>query len=163
MRQQLPTLRHLAAITALAALPLFAPAASTIAQQATPVAAGDRVRVIAATGRQARHKGTVVAVRGDTLQLDRGGSDPLAIPFGSVARLDRSLGDGRCSGLGARTACMLLAGLSGTLVGGAIGFYTTQDGSDLAGMGALFGAPVGFIVGLVVGGFVGGERWQRIR
>jgi hypothetical protein len=57
---------------------------------------------------------------------------------------------------------MLGGALAGTLVGGAIGYFGTQDGSDMAGIGVLLGGPVGLIVGLVVGGLVGGERWQRI-
>jgi hypothetical protein len=58
---------------------------------------------------------------------------------------------------------MLLGALAGTLVGGAIGYFGTQDESDMAGIGVILGAPVGLIAGLVVGGLVGGERWQRIR
>jgi hypothetical protein len=102
-------------------------------------------------------------VRGDTLLLDRHGSDPIALPLVSVARLERSLGGGRCSGPGPRARCMLLGGLAGTVVGGAIGFFGTQGLDDMAGIGVLLGAPVGLIVGLIVGGIVGGERWERIR
>lgn len=156
-------MRRLGPIAAAAALLSFAPAASIVAQQHTPLVAGERVRVVLAIGRQPRHTGTVVALRGDTLVLDRRNSEPIALPLVSVARVERSLGRGRCGGAGARAACMLGAALAGMAVGGAIGYFATQDGSDIAGMGALLGAPVGFIVGLVVGGLVGGERWQRIR
>jgi hypothetical protein len=141
----------------------FAPVASINAQQTAPLAAGERVRVVVATGRQARYTGTVAAVRGDTLVLDRRNSEPIALPLASVARVERSLGRGRCGGAGARARCMLLGALAGTLVGGAIGYFGSQDGSDMAGIGVILGAPVGFIAGLVVGGLVGGERWQRIR
>jgi hypothetical protein len=105
----------------------------------------------------------VLAVRGDTLVLDRHGSAPITLSLASVGRLERSLGRGHCGGAGARARCVLMGGFAGVLVGGAIGFFGTQDGSDMAGIGVLLGAPAGLIVGLLVGGIVGGERWERIR
>ena len=155
-------LNRLAAAAA-AALASFEPSGAIAAQQTAPVAVGERVRALVAVGRQRRHTGIVLAVRGDTLVLDRPGSDPLALSLASVARLERSLGGGRCSGLGPRTRCVLLGGLAGVVVGGAIGFLTTQGLDDFAGIGVLLGAPVGLIAGLVAGGIVGGERWHRVR
>ncbi len=156
-------MRHLGTIATAAAMVLIAPAASIGAQPPAPLAAGERVRVVFATGRQVRHTGTVAAVRGDTLVLNRRNSEPIAVSLASVVQVERSLGRGRCGGAGARARCMLVSGLAGTVVGGAIGFFTTQSASDMAGIGVIFGAPVGLIVGLVVGGFVGGERWERVR
>lgn len=156
-------MKHLGPIAGAAALLSIAPAVSIGAQPTAPLATGDRVRVVFATGRQARHTGTVAAVRRDTLVLDRGNAEPIAFPLTSVVQVERSLGQGRCSGAGARVRCILVSGLAGTVVGGAIGFFATQNASDMSGIGVLLGAPVGLIVGLVAGGFVGGERWERVR
>jgi hypothetical protein len=48
------------------------------------------------------------------------------------------------------------------LVGGVIGYTTTQSPGDTSGIGVLWGAPAGLVVGMLVGNFVGGERWERV-
>jgi hypothetical protein len=149
-------------LAAAAALVSFDPSGAIAAQQAARVTVGERVRAVVALGRQPRYTGTVLAVQRDTLVLDRSGSSPIALSLASVVRLERSLGDGRCSGAAARTKCVLMGGLAGVVVGGAIGFFGTQNAGDMAGIGVLLGAPVGLVVGLVVGGIVGGERWERV-
>ncbi|MDQ3996760.1 MAG: hypothetical protein M3303_07045 [Gemmatimonadota bacterium] len=156
-------MRLLSRLAVAAALVSFEPSGAIAAQQTARVAVGERVRAVIAVGRQPRHTGTVLAVRGDTLVLDRRGSGPIALSLASVARLERSLGAGRCSGFGGRGRCLLAGGLAGVVVGGAIGFFGTQDGGDMAGIGVILGAPVGLIVGLLVGSIVGGERWERVR
>jgi hypothetical protein len=155
--------KHLGPIAAAAALLSVAPAASTGAQPTAPLAAGERVRVVIATGRPARHTGTVTAVRADTLVLNRRNSEPITVSLASVAQVERSLGPGRCAGAGARVRCMLRSGVAGTVLGAAIGYFGTQGAKDMPGVGVILGAPVGLIVGLVVGGLVGGERWERVR
>jgi hypothetical protein len=156
MRDRLPTL-------AIAVLLLFAPAASTIAQVATPVAVGDRVRVFTA-GHARPLIRRVVGVQSDTLLLgQRGGGAPQAVPFGSVTRLDRSSGAGFC-GHARRVGCVLGGTVLGAVVGGIVGNVATQcSGCEDPGIGALAGIPVGGLLGLIVGAVVGGERWERVQ
>jgi hypothetical protein len=135
--------------------------APMVAQQAAPVGAGQRVRVRAGVPLR-YHTGTVAALHVDTLVLDQGRRGRVALPLASVVQLERSAGPGRCAAPGARLACIVGGGLVGALVGGVIGYTTTQGPGDLSGIGVLWGVPAGLVVGMLVGNFVGGERWERV-
>ena len=155
-----------------AALAAFTSAPATLrAQFPADVQSGARVRLwIPEPNRQAEGplhrqllRGTVAGITPDTLRLSiNGAAGTIAIPRGSVRRLELSRGVSRPASAFERAV--------GGAIGGAVSWALLNDprrrggphyGTDwrAAGVGASWGAGIGAVTGLIFPY----ERWQRVR
>jgi hypothetical protein len=157
---------RLALVLAAVSLSALIPCPAVLAQQAA-VTAGQRVRVEWSDA-QRRHRavGTVLDVRGDSLDLtDAAGVRTLAVA--GLERIDlrmprsRSRGAARGAGVGAVVGLAL-----GFAAGAAVIPSNCREGEDctfgyaiLASLGTSYGA----MIGAIAGAFSPGRRWQRVR
>jgi hypothetical protein len=141
---------------------LIAPAAPLLAQDPA-LRPGDRVRV-----QQPDHRpitGTLIAVRSDSILIDRaggGGAGEVAVPrLAPGVTLDVSTGKGTHAGLGALIGGGL--GTAATLVflQGFCGGDTLCDGDEQVKAFAILALPPA-VVGGVIGAFVPRERWRSV-
>ncbi len=108
---------------------------------------------------------TLLAHQGDTLSLrPEGTQDSLALPFGSITRLEVSAG--RSSHVGQGMGLGFLSGVSIGAIVGAIS-YTPSGCSFLCGRGfdAVAGGLAGGLLGTLIGGFMGArqtDNWERV-
>jgi hypothetical protein len=154
-------------------LALAAP--EVLAQEATPLVPGTRVRVGLPT--VADHRGwriervehltgTVTALHDDTLSVDVGGSSPTAVALSRVSTIEVSHGTKSNVGKGA-----LIGGLVGVALGGAAhavgcgsevyGEEVSCSGGEAAGGVALFGLG-GAAAGALIGALIGSEGWEQV-
>lgn len=133
--------------------------ADLLAQQAPPVAPGDRVRVTTRT----KLVGNLVTLSADTCVLHVEGRDAsLSLPIASLTKFEVSRGrkSNALKGLG-------IGFLGGAAVGALIGLGLDEEGGEVsAGTWALIGAAPGAVVGAVVGVAVGAstktDRWEVV-
>lgn len=137
------------------------------AQQETPVAPGDRVRVTAPTAVSGRFVGTVMEISADTCVLAvEGRAEPLTLPLASVTKLEVSRSRRSHYGKGA------LTGLAVGAAAGAILGAVTFSGSCLlesqpcpvagAAVGAVGLGLAGALVGAAVVGVTETDRWETV-
>jgi hypothetical protein len=110
--------------------------------------------------------GKLVALRGDTLFVDVGGSNPTPVALSRVSTVEISHGTKSNAGKGA-----LIGGLSGAALGGAamagacsaeiLGEEASCGGSEVAGGVVLFGLG-GAAAGALIGALARSEGWQQI-
>jgi hypothetical protein len=141
-------------------------APASVAAQSGGLASGDRVRVTAAA--RGAQEYSLVAVRGDTLQVRRSGAgaDEL-IPLQTVERLEvRRAAPPR----GETVVRRMMYGVAiGAVAGGVLLTVTDDDQffADSRGGSAVIGAAAGGVVGGGVGliaGLVGErDRWENVR
>lgn len=133
-----------------------------------PLEIGTRVRVSSSTPGLFRSPrvATVLAEQGDTLSLrPEGTQDSLALPLGSITRLEVSAGTGSRVGRG-----MGLGLLGGAVIGAVWGAASYGPcGCDVPlsrGGHAALGGLGGGLIGLFVGGFIGAgletENWKGV-
>jgi hypothetical protein len=154
-------------VSLVAAFVLTSPAALFSQEQAT-VAPGDRVRVTAPTVDPDPFVGKLVALGTDTCVLEvEGRPGHSALPFGSVERLEVSLGQktkaGQYAGMG---------GLIGGVMGVGIALGACSGGEcegvtgDLTGAAAVVfgigGAGVGALLGAGIGSGIKVDRWETV-
>lgn len=141
----------------LVAIALVVPA-PLLAQQDTPLAPGAKIRVTASRALPRREVGSFTAARNDTLWMQGGSSDQVAVPLATVERLEVSAGR-------ARLKWALIGGAVGLLAGGVIGGRAGAE-DDITGTGAAAGFTVGALQGVVIGAAVGGlaapRRWRLV-
>jgi hypothetical protein len=162
---------RIAALIAL--LSLTAP--EILAQQATPLVPGTRVRVGLPTVTDhdgwristVEHlTGKATALRGDTLFVDVGGPSPTPVALSRVATIEVSHGTKSNVGKGA-----LIGGLVGVALGGAAyavgcgselyGQEVSCSGGEVAGGVVLFGLG-GAAAGALIGALIRTEGWEQI-
>ena len=141
----------------LVAIALVAPA-PLLAQQATPLPPGAKIRVTATQTLPRREVGSFTAARNDTLWMQAGSSNQVAVPLATVERLEVSAGR-------ARLKWALIGGAVGLLAGGVLGGRAGAE-DDFTGTGAAAGFTVGALQGVVLGAAVGGlaapRRWRVV-
>jgi hypothetical protein len=147
---------------------MVAPVATIAAQQAPPVKAGDRVRVIAPGVSGSPFVGAVVALEADSLVV-HDSMDTWRLSLASVEKVDLSQG---------RKSHALLGAGIGFVVGGGVAIavlYTggstslcdqsanqdAMNSGECIGLTALGGA-AGAGLGAIIGGLIRTERWQNI-
>ncbi len=142
------------------------------------VSVGARVRITAPYLSKRPLVGTVVTAGADTLKVRlESNAIPLAIPLGSVTRLDVSSGKKRNAGKGALIG-LFVGGVAGAVVWAAYGerelvsrrsdeeflfFSSTSDwfSCTIGGCAAFLGG-VGLVVGNVLGGIIKTEKWKPV-
>jgi len=115
-----------------------------------PVEAGERVRARLANGGVIT--GTLLRAGSDSLQIATAPQLERELPLEAIARLDRSLGVKRQTGLGAAW---------GAAVGGTFALLFLSD-AELAGEVALRTVPLGAVLGAAIGSAVQAEVWRPV-
>jgi len=154
------------------------PLAAVFGQEAGPLQLGRRVRVThdcpsgasqvadQSTGRCRVHVGTLVTVRGDTLQFTAGRS-AVSVFRGSISKLQVQRG---------RRGHPLAGAATGFAVGSVVAFVVwnssvgcdrqrSQDASSLLGcieIAALSGGLPGGLLGLGIGSLIRTDRWEEV-
>lgn len=125
------------------------------AQEKQSIGIGERIRVTAPAISHSKLVGTLAALHGDTLFLQKKNStfpSPLAIPLAAITRLEVNCGKGsRGKHVLTNSAIGVLATIPATwIVLKAEGGSEEIDAGEVI-MGSLFFSPVGIILGGVVG------------
>lgn len=139
-----------------------------LAQQATPIAPGDRVRVTAPAVNPGPLHGTVVSMDPDSVVLEvEGREEPLAFSAASITALDVSRGQKGEAVLGG-----ILGGIAGVILGVSVYNGSKEDcgpEDSLCELGnfddslvVLALAGVGAGVGALIGSLFKSERWEAV-
>lgn len=145
-----------------------APLATIAAQQASPVKAGDRVRIIAPNVSGSPFVGTVVALEADSLVV-HDSMDTWRLSLASVEQVDLSQGRKSHALLGAGIGLLVGGGVAFAVLytGGSTGLCDQSANQDAMDSGACIGLTAlggvaGAGLGAIIGGLIPTERWQDI-
>lgn len=142
---------------------------SALAQEASSVNRGDRVRIVSSDRGDRPYTATVQAVRPDTLFVRRerpGGHESVGLPVGSIGRLEVSVGTRSNAGKGAVT---------GAIVGGALGLVIgiaawagseegefLEVGPEAVPVSMAFLGGGGAILGTLIGALSSSDQWAPV-
>jgi hypothetical protein len=157
------------------ALALGLPIGALSAQEAPPLAAGARVRVLApkpdctypeVAPCYRKVVGSLESLDSTTIVVRRENGETVNVSRAPGTRLDVSTGRGACSEH--RGACVGLGFFGGAALGVVVGFLSVQSqggartcGDNLCELVYVFTVPGGAVLGTIVGAVVGGEDWER--
>ena len=157
-------MRHRSSRTILAIALGLASAPAAWTQASAPLPVGSRIRVQTGAPDTVRTTtGELTVWESDTVALRTRAGEEQRIALARVTRMDVSRGKGV-----ALSHVLIGAGigtLTGTLVGGAIGYDSCRDcfvNSLTTITGAVVGASIGLVAGTLVGAAIKGERWSRV-
>ncbi|HEY6852630.1 MAG TPA: hypothetical protein VI139_00170 [Gemmatimonadales bacterium] len=130
-------------------------------QDTTPLAAGQRVRVMAPAVSPTPIVGAFARLAGDTLVVETPAS-AWRIPRGSVTRIDASRGMQSHTGQGALIGGVLGAGVTALALGNSSLCADLEAQGTCAAIGAGAGGLAGLLLGAAIGSYHKSERWERV-